>query len=204
MNEYLKLVISIFIFSIFRIIILCVLENLLDDPDNMIVSIILSIFVVFCIIIINYIFSTITISTFEKILNALVVNSIATCITLIISTILDKVPFLIIPLMVPYVSTIISGIIWGISAAFSNGFITLSSSIKFLTIVKMIGLIILIIFNYMFGNFADLINIKKIGMKGAKKLVKHKLSKVKNYGISNLRKHKRHIKGLKHHSRGWR
>lgn len=192
MNEYLKLVISILIFSVFRIIILCVLENLLDDPDNIIVSFILSIFVVFCIIIINYIFSTIATSIFEKILNALVANAIATCITLIISTILDKVPFLIIPLMVPYVSTIISGIIWGISAAVSNGFITLSSSIKFLNFVKIIGLIILIIFNYMFGNFADLINIKKMGMKGAKNLVKHKLSKVKNYGIHNLRKNRRH------------
>jgi hypothetical protein len=176
----------LFIFGLLRLFILCIMENQLIDADEITVSIIFFIFVIIFITFIDYKYSLCTNSFSDSLITAMLVNAIGICssevIMFILPLFLQIIPFLDVAvdfalLSVPYVGTIITGLLWTLSASLYNVILSLACSVGALKYLKIIGLIGLLIFNFIF----DKINLIKQIRKHALKTLMHDIKNPKFY-----------------------
>ena len=196
----------LFIFGLLRLFILCIMENQLIDADEITVSIIFFIFVIICITFIDYKYSLCTNSFSDSLITAMLVNAIGICssevIMFILPLFLQIIPFLDVAvdfalLSVPYVATIITGLLWTLSASLYNVILSLACSVGALKYLKIIGLIGLLIFNFIF----DKINFIKQIRKHALKTLMHDIKNPKFY--KKLKKKINNKKNIKNYAQNY-
>jgi hypothetical protein len=150
--------------------------------DDITVSIIFYIFVVLGVTLIDYNYTTCTNSILDSLLNGMLVNAIGIAgselLMFIIPLVLKFIPFLnvivdLILMGVPYISTIITGIFWALAASAYNVIISLTCSIEFLKYFKIIGLVGLTLFNFLFDKINFIKTLRKTGLKTLAKGIKN-------------------------------